>query len=43
MPGAMALQFDFSLSGGHAGNYLVQNVMQALVDKLVVKFSSTIL
>ena len=31
------------LSGGHANNFLVDNVGRALVDKLVVKYSGTIL
>ena len=43
MPNSQALIFDIDLSGGHANNFLVQNVSQALVDKLVVKFAATIL
>ena len=43
VPGSLALRFDIDLSGGHANNFLVQNVMRALIDKLVVKFDSTIL
>ena len=35
--GSLALVFDIDLSGGHANNFLVQNVMRALVDRLVVK------
>ena len=31
------------MSGGHANNFLVDNVGRALVDKLVVKYSGTIL
>ena len=44
VPGTLALVFDINLkvTGGHANNYLVQNVSQALVDKLIVKFASTI-
>jgi len=43
VPGSLALVFDIDLSGGHADNFLVQNVTLALVDKLVVKFGGTIL
>ena len=43
MPGSLALIFDIDLSGGHANNFLVQNVSRALVDRLVVKFEGTIL
>ena len=35
VPGSLALVFDIDLSGGHANNFLVQNVTQALVDRLV--------
>ena len=36
--------FDINLkvTGAHANNYLVQNVSQALVDKFIVKFASSI-
>ena len=43
VPNSLALLFDIDLSGGHANNFLVQNVSRALVDKLVVKFEGTIL
>jgi len=43
MPGLLALRLDIDLSGGHANNFLVQNITRALVDKLVVKFAGTIL
>ena len=43
VPSSLALIFDIDLSGGHANNFLVQNVSRALVDKLVVKFEGTIL
>ena len=43
VPNTMALVFDIDLTGGHANNFLVQNVSRALVDKLVVKFSGTTL
>ena len=43
VPGSLALIFDIDLSGGHANNFLVQNVSRALVEKLVVKFEGTIL
>ena len=44
VPGSLALVFDINLkvTGAHADNYLVQNVSRALVDKLIVKFASTI-
>ena len=38
MPGLLALRFDIDLSGGHANNFLVQNLSGALVSQLVVKF-----
>ena len=43
VPGSLALRFDIDLSGGHANNYLVQNVSRTLVSQLVVKFGGTIL
>ena len=43
VPNSLALIFDIDLSGGHANNFLVQNVSRALVDKLVVKFEGVIL
>ena len=43
MPGSLALRFDIDLSGGHANNYLVQNVLRALVSQQVVKFGGTTL
>ena len=39
--GSLALVFNTNLAGGHANNYLVQNVSRALVDKLHVKFAAT--
>jgi len=42
VPGSLALVFNLKV-GGHANNFLVQNVSRALVDKFVVKFSGTIL
>ena len=36
--GSLALVFNIVLNGGHANNYLMQNVSRALVDKLHVKF-----
>ena len=41
VPGTLALVFNIDLTGGHANNYLVQNVSRALVDRLVVKFEGT--
>ena len=38
--GSPALVFNIVLTGGHANNYLVQNVSRALVDKLHVKFGA---
>ena len=43
VPNSLALIFDVDLSGGHANNFLVQNVSRALVEKLVVKFAATTL
>ena len=43
VPGSLFLVFDIDLSGGHENNFLVQNVSRALVDRLVVKFSGTVL
>ena len=37
VPGSLALPFDIDI-GGHANNFLVQNVSRALVKKMVVKF-----
>ena len=36
VPGSLALRFDIDLSGGHANNFLVENVSRALVSKMVV-------
>ena len=38
VPGSLALVFDIDLTGGHANNYLVQNVSRALVSRLRVTF-----
>ena len=43
VPGSLALVFDIDLSGGHANNFLVQNVTRALVKRLHVKFGGTTL
>ena len=43
VPGSLALRFDMDLSGGHANNFLVQNVSRALVSKMTVKFGGTTL
>ena len=43
VPNTLALVFDIDLTGGHANNFLVQNVSRALVDQLVVKFEGTTL
>ena len=39
--GSLALVFNINLSGGHANNYLVQNVSRALVDRFHVKVAAT--
>ena len=43
VPGTLALLFDLDLkiTGGHANNYLVQNVSRALIDHFVVKYAGT--
>ena len=43
VPGSLALIFNIHLAGGHANNFLVQNVSRALVDKMTVKFAGTTL
>jgi len=43
VPGSLGLWFDIDLTGGHANNFLVQNVSRVLVSKMVVKFAGTIL
>ena len=43
VPGSLALRFDIDLSGGHADNFLVQNVSRALVSQMAVKFGGTTL
>ena len=41
VPGSLALLFNLDLTGGHANNYLVQNVSRALVERFVVKYAGT--
>ena len=43
VPGMLALRFDIDLTGRHANTFLVQNVSQALVSRMVVKFEGTTL
>ena len=43
VPGPLALRFDIDHSGGHANNFLVQNVSRALVSQMTVKFGGTTL
>ena len=43
VPGSLALRFEIDLSGGHANNFLVQNVSRALVSQMKVKFGGNIL
>ena len=38
VPGSLVLRFDIDLSGGHANNFLVQNVSRALVSRRAVRF-----
>ena len=40
VPGSLALLFEIDLTGGHANNFLLQNVTRALVDKVVVKYGA---
>ncbi|KAL9955126.1 hypothetical protein ACROYT_G036412 [Oculina patagonica] len=42
VPGSLALRFNIDLSGGHANNFLVDNVSRALVDEFVVKYEGTV-
>ena len=42
VPGSLALLFNIDIKGGHANNYLVQNVSRALIDRFTVKFAGTI-
>ena len=39
--GSLTLLFNLDLAGGHANNFLVQNVTRSLVDKLLVKYAGT--
>ena len=41
VPGTLSLLFDLDLTGGHANNFLVQNVSRALIDHFVVKYAGT--
>ena len=41
VPGSLAPIFNIDLAGGHANNFLVQNVSRALVDKMAVNFAGT--
>ena len=43
VPGSLALLFNIDLTGGHAGNYLVQNVSRELTDRFTVKFAGTVI
>ena len=43
VPGYLALIFNIDLAGGHANNFLVQNVSRALADKMTAKFAGTTL
>ena len=43
VPGTLSLLFDLDLkiTGGHANNYLVQNVSRALIDHFVAQYAGT--
>ena len=43
VPGSLALRFNIDLNGGHANNFLVDNVSRALVDKLTMKYAGEVL
>jgi len=43
VPGSLVLIFSIDLSGGHANNFLVQNVMRVLIDRLHLRFGGTTL
>ena len=43
VPGSLALRLNIDLNGGHANNFLVDNVSRALVDKLTVKYAGEVL
>ena len=43
VPGSLALIFNIDRAGGHANNFLVQNVSRAPVDKMTVKLAGTTL
>ena len=43
MRGSLAILFNMDLTGGHANNYLVQNVTRALLGRFLVNFTGTIL
>ena len=43
VPRSLALRFDIDLSGGHANNFLVQNVSRALVSRMYVHFGGSTL
>ena len=42
VPGSFALLFNIDITGGHANNYLVQNVSRALIDRFTVRFAGTV-
>ncbi|CAH3025655.1 unnamed protein product [Porites evermanni] len=43
VPGTLVLRFNIDLTGGHANNFIVQNVSRVLVDKFSVKYVDTTL
>ena len=43
VPGSLAIDFEIDLTGGHANNFLVQNVTRALISRMDVLFGGTVL
>ena len=43
VPNSLALRFKIELNGGYVKNFLVDYVSRALIDKLTVKYASTVL
>ena len=41
--GSLALDFEIDLTGGHANNFLVQNITRVLISRMDVLFGGTIL
>lgn len=43
VPGSLVLRFNIDLTGGHANNFIAQNVSRVLVDRFSVKYVGTTL